>query len=140
MAIEVRAILGPRLPDVVDERCQPEHDVAGRRRVGRFQVVPVDVVGVPLVLLDPDALDQFRPDLGEQARLAHQLQPDRGLRSERQQLYQFVGHALRGHGPEQTRAPDHRLARGRTRSEREPCGKLACPQHAERVLFEGPRA
>ncbi len=57
-----------RLPHIVQQRREPQRHVPSRRRIERGEVVPVHVVRVPLVLIDPDPLGELRPDLRQYPR------------------------------------------------------------------------
>src|SRR5580700_3780664 len=70
VAIEVRTGLRPRLADVVEQGCQAEREIARRRGIDRGQAMLPHVVGMPLILLDPDAFQKLRPEIRQYPGLA----------------------------------------------------------------------
>ena len=67
VAIKVRAVLSARLADVMKQGSQAKDGIAGRRGIESGHGMMPDVEGVPLVLLDPDALEQLRPHVLQHA-------------------------------------------------------------------------
>ncbi len=78
VTIKVRAVLRARLADVVEQGRQAKSQIAWRRSIEGGEIMTPDIVGVPLVLLDPDALHELGPKTCEQAGLRRSSSPIEG--------------------------------------------------------------
>ena len=93
VALGARRLRRARLPDVVQQGCEP-HDGLGRRVVHGERGVPEHIPGVEGVLLEPDAFEQLRRDAGEDARAAQEPESAAGRLSADQQLQELVADPL----------------------------------------------
>ncbi len=77
MAVEVRALFGARLCDVVQKRSKANHRIAGRSCIKRRERMAPHVKTMPTVLRDAVTLKQLGPDVLEHARLRQERKADR---------------------------------------------------------------
>ncbi len=78
MPIKVWPILGSWLTNVVEKCRKTRHEVADGSGITREEVMPIDVVRVPLILVNADSFEEFWPEVLEYAGLAQEFESHRG--------------------------------------------------------------
>jgi hypothetical protein len=124
-----------RLPHVVQQRRKPQRHISRWRGVHRLEIVPVHVVRMPVVLIDPEPLEQLRPDVRQHPGRPKNLDPDR-RRPRRKELGELLADALRRHRRHVPRRSSHRRLGPVRQHITEPRGELCRPQHPQRILVE----